>query len=57
MKTHRPLWRRALRCAIILFALLVLLVLSGLLLADHLTPQARGVPSSVLAPQPAQTGG
>ncbi|KAA8997854.1 phospholipase D family protein [Stenotrophomonas cyclobalanopsidis] len=55
MKTHRPLWRRALRCAIILVALLVLLVLSGLLLADYLTPQAHGPASHALPVQPSQT--
>ncbi|KZC43586.1 MULTISPECIES: phospholipase D family protein [Rhodanobacter] len=37
-----------------LFAL-VLLVISGLLLADHLTPRATGVPSTALPPQPTQT--
>ncbi|MBQ4853161.1 phospholipase D family protein [Rhodanobacter sp. B2A1Ga4] len=37
-----------------LFAL-VLLVISGLLLADRLTPRATGVPSTALPPQPAQT--
>ncbi len=55
MTQAKPLWRRLLRWLAIFLALLVLLVLSGLLLADHLTPQARGEPSSVLAPQPAQT--
>ena len=39
----------------IMLAVLVLLVLSGLLLADHLTPKAMGTPSSVLPVQPAQT--
>lgn len=39
----------------IVLAVLVLLVLSGLLLADHLTPKAMGAPSSVLPVQPAQT--
>ncbi|THD07119.1 phospholipase D family protein [Rhodanobacter lindaniclasticus] len=34
---------------------LVLLVVSGLLLADHLTPRATGAPSSALPLQPAQT--
>ncbi len=50
-----PLWRRLLRVLAILICLLVLLVLSGLLLADRLTPQARGTPSSVLPVQAAQT--
>jgi len=34
---------------------LVLLVASGLLLADHLTPQATGAPGTILPLQPAQT--
>ncbi|CAM5475263.1 phospholipase D family protein [Rhodanobacter lindaniclasticus] len=34
---------------------LLLLVVSGLLLADHLTPRATGAPSSALPLQPAQT--
>ena len=34
---------------------LLLLVLSGLLLADHLTPRATGAPSTALPLQPAQT--
>ena len=50
-----PLWRRLLRVAAIILAALLLLVLSGLLLADHLTPQAQGAPSHVLPLQPAQT--
>ncbi len=55
MSLPKPLWRRLLRVAAIILATLVLLVLSGLLLADHLTPQARGTPSHVLPLQPAQT--
>lgn len=55
MSPPKPLWRRLLRVAAILLAVLVLLVLSGLLLADHLTPQAHGEPSHVLPLQPAQT--
>ena len=42
MSLPKPLWRRLLRVAAIILAALVLLVLSGLLLADHLTPQAHG---------------
>ncbi|MCC7632754.1 phospholipase D family protein [Stenotrophomonas rhizophila] len=55
MTERKPLWRRMLRWLGIFLAVLALLVLSGLLLADHLTPQARGPHSSVLPPQPAQT--
>jgi len=55
MTPPKPLWRRLLRWLAVTIALLVLLVLSGLLLADHLTPQARGEPSTVLPVQPAQT--
>ena len=55
MSKPLPLWRRLLRGLAIVLALLVLLVLSGLLLADHLTPQARGETSHVLPVQPAQT--
>ena len=55
MTDRKPLWRRMLRWLGILLAVLALLVLSGLLLADHLTPQARGPHSSVLPLQPAQT--
>ena len=54
MTNTLPLWRRVLRCTCLLLALLVLLVLSGLLLADHLTPKAQGEPSTVLPLQPAQ---
>ncbi len=54
--THKkPLWRRALRCLLLLLALLALLVLSGLLLADHLTPKAVGTFSTTLPLQPAQS--
>lgn len=54
--THtKPLWRRLLRWLCIVLAVLVLLVLSGLLLADHLTPKALGAHSRVLPPQAAQT--
>ena len=49
------MWRRALRVLALLLAVLVLLVLSGLLLADHLTPRAQGEASTVLPVQPAQT--
>jgi putative cardiolipin synthase len=55
MSLPTPLWRRLLRVAAIVIAALLLLVLSGLLLADHLTPQAHGAPSQVLPLQPAQT--
>ena len=55
MTEKKPLWRRLLRWLGIALALLTLLVLSGLLLADHLTPKALGPHSSVLPPQPAQT--
>ncbi|NIJ68568.1 phospholipase D family protein [Xanthomonas sp. 60] len=55
MSEPLPLWRRALRVLALLLAVLVLLVLSGLLLADHLTPRAHGEPSTVLPVQPAQT--
>ena len=55
MSVRKPLWRRLLRVAAIIIAALLLLVLSGLLLADHLAPQARGEASQVLPLQPAQT--
>ncbi|GAB3055373.1 phospholipase D family protein [Stenotrophomonas tumulicola] len=55
MTESLPLWRRLLRVLAIVLALLVLLVLSGLLLADRLTPQARGERSGVLPVQAAQT--
>ncbi|MBH1842056.1 phospholipase D family protein [Stenotrophomonas maltophilia] len=55
MSLPKPLWRRLLRVAAIILAALLLLVLSGLLLADHLTPRAQGAPSHVLPLQPAQT--
>ena len=55
MTEPKPLWRRMLRWLGIVLAVLVLLVLSGLLLADHLTPKAMGAPSHVLPVQPAQT--
>jgi putative cardiolipin synthase len=55
MTTHTPLWRRLLRWLAIALTLLVLLALSGLLLADHLTPRALGPRSSVLPPGPEQT--
>ncbi|WP_303636337.1 MULTISPECIES: phospholipase D family protein [Stenotrophomonas] len=55
MSPRKPLWRRLLRIAAIIIAALLLLVLSGLLLADHLAPQARGEASHVLPLQPAQT--
>ncbi|WP_313462066.1 phospholipase D family protein [Stenotrophomonas sp.] len=47
--------RRLLRWVILLLALVALLVLSGLLLADHLTPKAMGTPSTSLPLQPAQS--
>lgn len=50
-----PLWRRLLRLVALILCALLLLVLSGLLLADHLTPQARGAVSRVLPLQPTQT--
>ncbi|WP_313275952.1 phospholipase D family protein [Stenotrophomonas sp.] len=52
-KTHRP--RRLLCFAAYVLGALLLLVGSGLLLGDHLTPKAVGTPSQALAPQPAQT--
>ncbi|WP_127564652.1 phospholipase D family protein [Stenotrophomonas indicatrix] len=55
MSLRKPLWRRLLRVAAIIIAALLLLVLSGLLLADYLAPQARGEASQVLPLQPAQT--
>ncbi|WP_313343105.1 phospholipase D family protein [Stenotrophomonas sp.] len=55
MTDKKPLWRRMLRWLGILVAILVVLVLSGLLLADHLTPKAMGAHSSVLPLQPAQS--
>ncbi|MBE5269923.1 phospholipase D family protein [Stenotrophomonas sp. B2] len=55
MSPPAPVWRRLLRVVAIIFAILLLLVLSGLLLADHLTPQAHGERSHVLPLQPAQT--
>lgn len=55
MSLRKPLWRRLLRVAAIIIAALLLLVLSGLLLADHLAPQARGEASQVLPLQPSQT--
>ena len=55
MSPPTPLWRRLLRVVAIIVAALLLLVLSGLLLADHLTPSARGPASKVLPLQPAQT--
>ncbi len=55
MTEQKPLWRRIGRWLLILLAILVLLVLSGLLLADHLTPSARGERSTVLPVQAGQT--
>ncbi len=55
MSPSLPPWRRVLRVVAIIIAALLLLVLSGLLLADHLTPQAHGPVSHVLPLQPAQT--
>ncbi len=55
MTEKQPFWRRLLRWLGIIVALLVLLVLSGLLLADHLTPQALGERSTVLPTQADQT--
>lgn len=51
MSDSPPLWRRVLRWLAFVLAALVLLVLSGLLLADHLTPSAKGEPSTVLPVQ------
>lgn len=51
----RSLGRRLLRWLFIALCVLVLLVLSGLLLADHLTPKAQGTPSQTLPLQPAQS--
>lgn len=47
--------RRLLRWIFLLLALVGLLVLSGLLLGDHLTPKAVGTPSTSLPLQPAQS--
>jgi putative cardiolipin synthase len=47
--------RRLLRLAGYVLGTLVLLVISGLLLGDRLTPKAVGAPSSALPVQPAQT--
>ncbi|MEG2804666.1 phospholipase D family protein [Stenotrophomonas sp.] len=55
MTAKQPLWRRLLRWLAIVLACVALLTLSGLLLADHLTPRALGPRSTVLAPQPDQT--
>ncbi|HBS64014.1 MAG TPA: phospholipase D family protein [Stenotrophomonas sp.] len=55
MTDKPPFWRRLLRWLGIFVAILVMLVLSGLLLADHLTPKALGTPSRVLPVQPSQT--
>jgi putative cardiolipin synthase len=55
MTEKTPFWRRLLRWLGIIVALLVLLVLSGLLLADHLTPQALGERFTVLPTQADQT--
>ena len=55
MSEPLPLWRRLCRGLVIVLALLVLLVVSGLLLADHLTPKARGEASTVLPLQAGQT--
>ena len=54
MTEKMPLWRRLLRGFCVVLAILVLLVLSGLLLGDHLTPKAMGPHSTVLPLQPAQ---
>lgn len=54
MTKTMPLWRRLLRGFCVLLAILILLVLSGLLLGDHLTPKAMGPHSTVLPLQPAQ---
>jgi putative cardiolipin synthase len=50
-----PLWRRLLRFAGWSLVALAILMVSGVLLADHLTPRATGTPSRALAVQPAQT--
>ena len=54
MTEKMPLWRRFLRGVSVVLAILILLVLSGLLLGDHLTPKAQGPHSTVLPLQPAQ---
>jgi putative cardiolipin synthase len=51
----RPPRRRLLRLAGHVLGILVLLVISGLLLGDRLTPKAVGAPSTALPVQPAQT--
>jgi cardiolipin synthase C len=48
-------WKRLARIFGISLLLVVVLVASGLLLADHLTPRATGAPSQVLALQADQT--
>ncbi|MGV8961334.1 MAG: phospholipase D family protein [Stenotrophomonas sp.] len=55
MNATRSLGKRLLRLFIILLAALLILVTSGLLLADRLTPRALGAPSNALPLQPAQT--
>lgn len=55
MTEQPPLWRRGLRWLGLLVTVLALLVISGLLLADHLTPTSMGAASHVLPVQPAQT--
>ena len=55
MTKQKPFWRRLVRGTGILLAIMVLLVLSGLLLGDHLTPKAMGPHSRVLPLQPAQS--
>jgi len=50
---HRP--RRLLRFLAYLLAFVLLLIGSGLLLGDHLTPKAVGAPSQTLPLQPQQT--
>ena len=47
--------RRLLRCLLFVLLVLFVLVTSGLLLADHLTPQSMGQPGHALPVQPAQT--
>jgi hypothetical protein len=47
--------RRLLRCLLFVLLALFVLVASGLLLADHLTPQSMGQPGHALPVQPAQT--
>lgn len=55
MNTPRSRAGKLLRLALVLVTALLLLIISGLLLADRLTPQAVGAPSSALPVETAQT--